>query len=140
MAKRNQDTDGYSSRGKPTKKATTKLRFEDYEFIRIELSAEEKEDFALSDSARLSPYEALADLSTVGYKFSTSWSTDGKTCTASLTCTDTADPNAGGIISGKGAVLAQAILRLHYKVTEIVGDRTWREAENDRGGSYVEPF
>lgn len=139
MAYPHEPKGGNSKRGSKAKKKNS-LAFDDYEFLRIELTSKERADFDESESAQLSPFAALADMSIVGYKNSQTWSADGKTCTASLSCTDPEDPNAGGVISGKAGSLEWAIKRLHYKLTVIIGDRLWREAENDRGGSYVEPF
>jgi len=125
---------GKSRRGKPERQKPAKVAFGDYRFLRFELTAEEKEDFHVNYLPDNNALLVLCDLALPGYKTSQSWDEAGKTVTASITCNDPADENAGLIVSAKAGDISKAILVLGYKVLIVADDRPWAQVESERGG------
>ena len=117
-------------------KLRDKLAFGDYRFVRIELSAEEKEH------AREYIAEATFGLETAdryletGYtvKFSSDKKGGGKLC--AVTCSDSDSGDRGLILTARGSTATIAWLMFLYKDLAICADRSWLQAESERGGSY----
>jgi len=122
-----------SGTGSRTPKAG-KVQFSDFVFITIDLTTEEKEEFK-SWVADIDPIErVLRDLVTEGCKLSFSTGDNGNTAICSLSITDAEDVNAGGVLTARGKTADIALAVLLYKL-HIVGERTWRQAMHERGGT-----
>jgi|SRR3990172_3585729 len=124
-------------RGKPSgDKANDKLAFGDYRFVRVELTATEKDDARayVKENAGLAfdPTTYLA--ANYSVKFSRDHNGAGVVCT--VTCRDSAIGDRGLQLSGRGSTASVAWLMFLYKDLVICGDRTWKETESERGGSY----
>lgn len=122
------------ARGSGADGRPSRIPFDQYQFCRIELSPEEKEDCRSDYLVNLAPFDVLADLAIDGYKVSFSTGDAGKTHIASITCTNSQDANAGWTISARAANVTDALLVLGYKVLIIAGEKAWGEVHHERGG------
>lgn len=113
-----------------------KLPWDAYRFVRIELTAQEKEDFRSLRAGGEFDGASVDDLLTQGDKLSISVGDGGVTFTASLTCAHADNPNRGLILTARGGDANTALAVLTYKLLYLVGESLWREAEDRRGGSY----
>ena len=114
-------------------KRKSELAFSDYRLVRIEFTAEEKDecrDFLDTHGTEPLPLDAYTD-QRYTVKFSKDKNGGGVLC--SITSTNPEDVNAGCTLTGRGRDTATAFWVAHYKDRYICGDRTWLECENDRG-------
>jgi len=112
------------------------LAFGDYRFVRIELTAEERDecrDFIQEKTARLEDIDAF-----LGQGFTVKFSTDkkggGSLC--AVTCSDPEHGDRGLILTARGSTASVAWLVLMYKDLVICADRGWRQTESERGGGF----
>jgi len=133
-AYKQQEQNKKDNRASSRKPKAGKVPFSDFVFITIDLTTEEKDDFKLW-VADIDPIErVLRDLVTDGCKLSFSTGDNGNTAICSLSITDADDVNAGGVITARGKTADIALAVLLYKL-HIVGERTWRQAMHERGGT-----
>lgn len=113
-----------------------KLGFGDYRFVRIELLTSEKDQFKADVEAGDWTAPDMDEYLGKGYtlKFSSDPRGSGRLCT--ITCTDVESGDAGLQLTGRGSTAAAAYSVAAYKDFVICGDRSWLEAEHERGGSY----
>jgi len=124
-------------KGKPAGDSTThKLSFGDYRFVRIELTTDEKDDAReyIKENAALA-FDPTAYLAAnYSVKFSHDSKGGGVVCT--VTCSNPDVGDRGLQLTGRGSTAAVAWLMFLYKDLVICADRSWKEAESERGGSY----
>lgn len=123
---------------KPAKKKSdskpfsARVPFQQMRFIRLELSAGDKEAFK-NWLAEDSDYTLDVDTSIrEGYELTIKLDTDGSGMLASLRAPYVDSPNSGGILTGRGGTATRALQVLAFKIDYLVGGRTWEEAENSR--------
>lgn len=124
-------------KGKPRdSERKPQLKFGDYRFCRIELTASERD--VCRDEITADP-PGLEDLDTYlasGYTVKFSRGPRDGGVQVAVTCTDVENGDAGLILTGRGATARTAFGVFLYKDLGICDGRTWREAEHERGGSY----
>lgn len=138
MAKRSNDTDGYGSddKRKPRRRTDAPIKFDEYQFVRIELTADEKQDLKENYLPDLDYRDALSDLVITGYKLTIAQQKDQPTWIATLSCGDREDDNAALTLTARGSSVVAAVASLAYKVLVLAEDRPWRQVESERGGGY----
>jgi len=138
MPARNQDTDGYSKKGKGAakKQPTERIPFNEYVFVRIELTQDEKTDLKANYIPDINFAHVLDDLVISGYKLSLAQQGEQPTWIATLSCGDRADDNGGLSLSARGYSASAALACLGYKVLVLAEDKPWRQVESERGGGY----
>lgn len=125
------------SKGKPRdSEHKASLKFGDYRFCRIELTASERD--ACRDEITADPPD-LGSIDTYlasGYTVKFSPDSRGNGVQVSVTCTDVENGDAGLILTGRGGTARTAWGVFLYKDLAVCDGRTWRETEHERGGSY----
>lgn len=116
----------------------SKLSFGDFDFIRLEMSAQDKEDFFdwLQDQqigAGTVDY-LLADGCKVS--FSVDPNGGGVLCSASQQSSE--HENAGGILTGRGGDAITALAVVIYKDSVMAHGKPWRQAAHERSQSQPE--
>lgn len=115
---------------------SSKVAFADFRFVRIELLADEKEDFkallAAGEFSDVTPDQFISE----GYTVKFSAGDNGSTviCSISQPCAD--HPNAALVLTGRGRDTATALAVCVYKHTILATDGLWRECESRRGTAY----
>lgn len=126
---------GRGAKGKSRAKGT-RFEYDEMRFARIELTEAEKQSFREYESAGEFDGLMVDDILDGVDTLSFSRGDGGKTITATASCFQSDHPNGGLRLTGKGGNAARALAVLAYKVVYLVGDGTWREAEDRRGGSF----
>lgn len=117
-------------------KLRDKLAFGDYRFVRIELSAEEKDDAREYLATAQVGLEAADRYLETGYTVKFSHDKKGAGVLCAVTCSDVESGDRGLILTARGSTTAVAWLMFLYKDLVICADRSWLQAESERGGSY----
>jgi hypothetical protein len=109
------------------KQSRPRIEFKGY--IDCILSKEQKDDWksrVYSDTEILDAFERLEDS---GYRLGCSWDEYNECYSATLSPTDSNDPNAGYILTGRGRDARGAASQLLYKHL-IVLDGDWQDVPN----------
>lgn len=115
-----------------------KLSFNDYQFMSVELSRDQKTECRQDVLPHLDLLYAMDQMVVSGYKLSVSWTDGGRTVVASLSCTDAASPDAGLVLTARGPALFDAVGTLYYKYAHVIGERFWREYMQDTSESATD--
>lgn len=117
-------------------KLRDKLSFGDYRFVRIELTTEEKDEAREYIAKAPFGLDAVDRYMEAAYtvKFSRDKKGNGVLC--AVTCSDNESGDRGLILTARGGTATVAWLMFLYKDLVICDDRSWLQAESERGGSY----
>lgn len=115
-----------------------KLSFGDYRFTRIELTADEKQQYKDDVQAGDWTPPAMDEYTNGGYTIKYSTDKNGHGCICTISCVDVDSGDAGLQLSGRASTASAAYSVCTYKDRVICGTRSWAEAESERGGSYDE--
>lgn len=113
------------------------LSLDDYSFVRINLTADEKDRYRDGYSPTLETI--LLDFDEhLGQKHSLKCSYDkrGGGRMVMLTCSDPKSPNLGLMLSARGADLMEALQVLHFKLTVVIEDKPWAQVAAERTVEY----
>lgn len=115
----------------------TPIAFNDYRFVKLDLSNDEKVDFrGQLESGDFEHIDAGYFLSQ-GYSVKLSPQDDGKTVLCTVVCSDSTHHNAGLLLTGRANDAATAIRVAAYKDGVICDNGNWLAAEyTRRGGPY----
>lgn len=118
--------------GGPVRK--TKLGFNDYRFVRIELDQEQRNHFkALQTSNEFEEFEALDQYLGGGYKASFNKDPNGGGVICAVSCSSPDDPNHGLILTGRGATAPIAWNVFRFKTLYLCEDEIWATGERGSG-------
>lgn len=138
MAKRRLSSDYDPNHGvyKSTVNRPVKVSFSEFRFVRIELTAAEKDEFR--GMLASGEYDNLdfTPLLREGYKLSVSYDLTHSTVVASITAQYKDMLNAGLVLSARAGSEPAARAMLLHKHSYICGDDGWAASESSRGGSY----
>lgn len=113
-----------------------KVAFNDFRFIRVELTEPEKDEFrSLLEGGEFDPLP-LDDWLERGLKLTLSAERGKRTVIASLSGVWLDGGDAGLVLVGRGGDAITAMAVLQYKDEYLCGDEGWLAAETRRGGSY----
>lgn len=113
-----------------------KVPFNEFRFVRIELSEKEKSEFrSLLESGEFDALQIDGWLER-GLKLSVSRDYQNNSVVASLTAQYTECVDAGLVLTAHGSDAATAIAVLTYKDHYLAGEAGWSACETSRGGSY----
>lgn len=125
-----------SGRGGNKAGRLVKVPFSDHRFLRIELTAAEKDEFrSLLANGEFDGKE-YDDWCRAGHKLSVSFDFQHNTFTVSLTGQYVGMSNAGLVVTARGSTVATALAALQFKLDYIIGDDEWVATQDSRGGSY----
>jgi len=118
--------------GRGSSKTRGTASFGDYEFCRIELSAEDRESFsAWAEDSRIDT-EAIDYLLAEGCKVSFSVDPNGGGIICSASQPILAHPNGGLILTGRGSTASIALAVLLYKDQVICKELEWARGAHER--------
>lgn len=136
IAKNGQAERRSKSKERGSDSSKRKLSFGDYRFARIELTSDEKQQYREDSAAGDWVHPEMDEYLKVGYTVKYSQDKHGHGVICTLTCTDVDSGDAGLQLTGRGSTATVAWDVCSYKDRVVCGERTWKEAENERGGSY----
>lgn len=123
------------SGGSGKKKKKESLGWRDYVFVDLPLDQSEVEVFRVEyveEEVELMRF--VSGWAASGYKFSASSDPQGSGGLATLTCREPEDPNHGMILTARASSIEKAIKLLIYLDLVICADKTWKQAQTERGG------
>lgn len=114
----------------------SKVPFNEFRFVRIELTEPEKQEFrALLDSGEFDEIPLDGWIGR-GFKISISPDDKGGGIIASLSATYSDSDNKGLVLTARGRDAITALAVLEYKDKYLAGEDGWGSCEDRRGGSY----
>lgn len=113
-----------------------KLSFDQYRFVRIELTEAEKVEFRSQLASGEFDGLDVDDWIERGNKLTLAGDKKGGGVLASLSQQNVSHPDAGLILTGRGGTVTIALAVLAYKDRHLAGDDGWKACEAQRGGSY----
>lgn len=105
-----------------------------YEFVNLNLTEAEKEDFKKQYATESDKFlRGIDELLQAGYKLSVTWDKDNKCAIASLTCREPQDPNFNYVLTARSGDMWEAQSLVMYKHLYVCDDGDWGgDTQQDR--------